>query len=101
MTVPFLDLDAAYRELEQPIDAAVKRVLSSGRFILGPELEDFERCFADYVGAKHDLAVGAVVAHLPVASEPRPARGAHADGAAGADAAHGRGLPSARARRPA
>jgi dTDP-3-amino-3,4,6-trideoxy-alpha-D-glucose transaminase len=58
MNVPFLDLDAAYRELERPIDAAAKRVLSSGRFVLGPELEDFERCFADYVGAKHCVGVG-------------------------------------------
>ncbi len=58
MDVPFVDLDAAYRELEQPIDAAAKRVLSSGRFILGPEVEDFERCFADYVGAKHCVGVG-------------------------------------------
>jgi dTDP-3-amino-3,4,6-trideoxy-alpha-D-glucose transaminase len=58
MNVPFLDLDAAYRELEQPIDAAAKRVLSSGRFVLGPELEDFERSYADYVGAKHCVGVG-------------------------------------------
>ena len=58
MDVPFLDLDAAYRELEQPIDAAAKRVLGSGRFILGEEVERFERCFANYVGAKHCVGVG-------------------------------------------
>jgi dTDP-4-amino-4,6-dideoxygalactose transaminase len=58
MGVPFLDLDAAYRELEQPIDAAAKRVLGSGRFVLGAEVEDFEERFARYVGAKHCIGVG-------------------------------------------
>ena len=37
MSVPFLDVGAAYRELEHPIDAAIARVLRSGRFILGPK----------------------------------------------------------------
>ena len=58
MGVPFVDLDAAYRELQQPIDAAARRVLGSGRFVLGAEVEDFERSFADYVGAKHCIGVG-------------------------------------------
>lgn len=58
MDVPFVDLDAAYRELEQPIDDAVKRVLGSGRFILGAEVQHFERAFADHVGARHCVSVG-------------------------------------------
>jgi dTDP-3-amino-3,4,6-trideoxy-alpha-D-glucose transaminase len=58
MRVPFLDLDAAYRELEHPIDAAAKRVLGSGRFILGAEVEQFEHRFADFVGARHCVGVG-------------------------------------------
>jgi dTDP-4-amino-4,6-dideoxygalactose transaminase len=58
MSVPFLDLDAAYRELEHPIDAAAKRVLGSGRFILGAEVEQFEHSFADFVEAKHCVGVG-------------------------------------------
>jgi hypothetical protein len=37
--VPFLDLDAAYRELEEEIDDAARRVPGSGRFILGAEVE--------------------------------------------------------------
>jgi dTDP-3-amino-3,4,6-trideoxy-alpha-D-glucose transaminase len=56
--VPFLDLDAAYRELEQQIDDATKRVLGSGRFILGAEVERFEHSFAKYAGAKHCVGVG-------------------------------------------
>jgi dTDP-4-amino-4,6-dideoxygalactose transaminase len=58
MDVPLVDLDAAYRELEQAIDSAVRRVLGSGRFILGPEVATFEQRFADYVDAKHCVGVG-------------------------------------------
>ena len=56
MSVPFLDLAAPYRELKAEIDAAVSRVLNSGWYILGPEVEAFEAEWADYCGAQH--AVG-------------------------------------------
>jgi dTDP-3-amino-3,4,6-trideoxy-alpha-D-glucose transaminase len=56
--VPFLDLGAAYTELAGEIDAAVARVLASGRYVLGPELEAFEQEFAAFVGARHCVAVG-------------------------------------------
>lgn len=54
--IPFLDLGAAYRELKPEIDAAVSRVLESGWYILGPEVEAFEAEWAAYCDAKH--AVG-------------------------------------------
>jgi len=54
--IPFLDLSAPYRELQQQIDAAVSRVLASGWYILGPEVEAFEAEWAKYCGAAH--AVG-------------------------------------------
>jgi dTDP-4-amino-4,6-dideoxygalactose transaminase len=54
--IPFLDLAAAYRELKPEIDAAVSRVLESGWYILGPEVEAFEAEWAAYCDAKH--AVG-------------------------------------------
>jgi dTDP-4-amino-4,6-dideoxygalactose transaminase len=56
--VPFLDVAAAYGELKADIDAAVHRVLDSGWFILGPELEAFEREFAAYVEAEHCVGMG-------------------------------------------
>ncbi len=56
MTVPFLDLGAAYRELDGEISAAVSRVLESGWYILGPEVDAFEAEWADYCGVDH--AVG-------------------------------------------
>ena len=54
--IPFLDLGAAYRELKPEIDAAVSRVLDSGWYVLGPEVEAFEAEWAAYCEAKH--AVG-------------------------------------------
>lgn len=56
--VPFLDLRAAYLELKKEIDQAVARVLDSGWFILGKEVEAFEHEFAQYLGVKHCIGVG-------------------------------------------
>lgn len=54
--IPFLDLGAAYRELKTEIDAAIQRVLNSGWYILGPEVDAFEKEWAAYCEA--DYAVG-------------------------------------------
>lgn len=56
MKIPFLDLRAPYLELKNEIDAAVARVLDSGWYILGPEVEAFEEEWAAWCGAGH--AVG-------------------------------------------
>lgn len=56
--VPFLDLQAAYRELKADIDTAVARVLESGWYVLGPEVEAFEQEFAAYCQASHAIGVG-------------------------------------------
>jgi dTDP-4-amino-4,6-dideoxygalactose transaminase len=55
--IPFLDLGAAYRELKPEIDAAVARVLESGWYILGPEVEAFEAEWAAYCEANHAVGV--------------------------------------------
>jgi dTDP-4-amino-4,6-dideoxygalactose transaminase len=57
MSVPFLDLKAAYRELRVELDAATRRVMESGWYILGEEVEEFERRFAAYCKAKHCIGV--------------------------------------------
>jgi dTDP-4-amino-4,6-dideoxygalactose transaminase len=56
--VPFLDLRAAHVELEERLAAAFARVARSGWFVLGEEVEHFEREFAAYCGAKHCVGVG-------------------------------------------
>jgi len=58
MKVPFLDLKAAYQELRAELDAAYRRVMESGWYILGEEVEAFEREFAAYCGVKHCIGVG-------------------------------------------
>jgi dTDP-4-amino-4,6-dideoxygalactose transaminase len=54
--VPLLDLKAEVEELWSELEPAVRGVLRSGRFVLGPEVEAFERELAELVGARH--AVG-------------------------------------------
>ncbi len=55
--VPFLDLRAGYHSLKPEIDAAVARVLDSGWYILGPEVETFEQAFSNYCEAAHCVGV--------------------------------------------
>src|SRR5580698_10252799 len=40
---PFLDLKVQYRTIKAEIDAAIERVMESQHFILGPEVESFEK----------------------------------------------------------
>ena len=56
-SVPFLDLRGAYQELKAETDDAVARVLASGRYLLGPELEAFEAEFAAYIGVRYCVGV--------------------------------------------
>lgn len=58
MKVPFLDLKAAYQELQTELDATYRRVMDSGWYILGEEVEAFEQEFAAHVGVKHSIGVG-------------------------------------------
>jgi dTDP-4-amino-4,6-dideoxygalactose transaminase len=58
MTIPFLELAPAYRELREELDAAYQRVMESGWFILGREVEAFESEFAAYCGVPHCVGVG-------------------------------------------
>ena len=58
MTIRFLDLQAPYKELQPQLDAAYRRVIESGYYILGEEVEAFEEEFAAYCGAKHCIGVG-------------------------------------------
>lgn len=55
--IRFLDLRASYLELQEELDEAVARVLQSGWYLLGQELEAFETEFAAYTEAKHCAGV--------------------------------------------
>ena len=55
--IPFLDLKAPYLELKQELDEAIARVVSSGWFIGGTEVDQFEEDYAEYCCAAHAVGV--------------------------------------------
>lgn len=58
MQVPFLDLARLHLPLRAEFDEAYHRVMDSGWFIMGPELDAFETEFASYSDVKHCIGVG-------------------------------------------
>jgi dTDP-4-amino-4,6-dideoxygalactose transaminase len=58
MKVPFGDLRRQYDLNRDTIDRGIKRVVERGWFILGQEVEAFEKEFAEYLGARHAVGVG-------------------------------------------
>ncbi len=67
MNIPFNDFKKEYKAFKKDVDPAVKRVLASGHYILGKEVENFERNFAKFVGAKHAIGVGNGMEALQIA----------------------------------
>lgn len=65
--VPFVDLKAEYRAIKTDIDEAIARVLESSQFVLGDEVEAFEREFAAFCGTKHSVAVNSGTSALHLA----------------------------------
>jgi dTDP-4-amino-4,6-dideoxygalactose transaminase len=57
MGVPLFDTATPVAGLRNELDAAIARVLNSGRYILGPEVSAFEDEFAAYCGARHAVGV--------------------------------------------
>ncbi len=58
MKVPFLDFVAPYEELKSGLDEAYFRFMRSAWYILGQEVEAFEREFAGYCASQHCIGVG-------------------------------------------
>lgn len=56
--IPFLDLAAIYAELKPELDAAYRRVMESGWFVLGREVEAFEQEYAAFCGTRHCVGLG-------------------------------------------
>jgi dTDP-4-amino-4,6-dideoxygalactose transaminase len=55
--VPLFDLTRQYQGLKSQIDGAVLDLLESGRFVLGPAVEEFEAAAAHYLNVKHAIGV--------------------------------------------
>jgi dTDP-4-amino-4,6-dideoxygalactose transaminase len=58
MEIKFLDLKAINAQYAEELKGAAHRVIDSGWYILGQELQSFEREFADYCGTKFSVGVG-------------------------------------------
>jgi len=58
ITIPLVDLKGQYKGLKPEIDAAIQAVLDTTGFILGPQVEAFEKAFAAFCGAGHCVAMG-------------------------------------------
>ena len=56
--VPFLDLSVQHRAIREDLVAAATAVIDSGWYILGGEVQAFEREFAAFCGVKHCIGVG-------------------------------------------
>lgn len=56
--IPFLDLKSPYLELKEGLDAAYQRVMESGWYILGEEVNAFEQEFAQYCNVRYCVGVG-------------------------------------------
>ena len=55
--IKFLDLTNQYKSIKKEIDSAIKRVLDSGQFIEGKEVEEFEKEIAKFCGLKYAISV--------------------------------------------
>jgi dTDP-4-amino-4,6-dideoxygalactose transaminase len=55
--IPFVDMTAEHRSIAAEVGPAVAGVLADCRFILGPQVEEFERAFAALTGVAHAVGV--------------------------------------------
>lgn len=57
MSIPMVDLKGQHQTLQPEIDNAILEALAKTQFILGPNVQEFEREAADYLGVKHAIGV--------------------------------------------
>ncbi|SCJ41779.1 UDP-4-amino-4-deoxy-L-arabinose--oxoglutarate aminotransferase [uncultured Clostridium sp.] len=58
MNIPLIDLKAQYSVLAEELNKVTLDVLSSANYILGKNVVEFEKGFAEYIGVKHAISVG-------------------------------------------
>src|SRR5256885_1699224 len=63
----FNDVQLRYESLRVDIDDAIRRVLASGRYVLGPAVHQFEEEFAAYSRAGQGIGVGSGTSALTIA----------------------------------
>src|SRR5581483_8735464 len=65
--IPYFDLPAQLRSIRKDLDAAIARSLDNCSFCLGPDVVQFEKDFAKYVGAEHCVGFNSGTSALHVA----------------------------------
>src|SRR5438105_9828433 len=65
--VPVMDLKAQYAALRDEMTQAVREVLDSTTYVLGPKVTAFEEAFAAYLGARHCVGVNSGTSALHLA----------------------------------
>jgi len=78
MRVPLLDLSEQYRSLAGPIRERLDQILATQRFVLGPNVERFEKAIAQFIGTRHAIGVssgtdGLLVIYMALGIGPRDA----------------------------
>jgi UDP-2-acetamido-2-deoxy-ribo-hexuluronate aminotransferase len=53
----FIDLKTQYHRVAEDVRARMEAVFEHGQFILGPEVDEVEKCLADFAGVKHCVTV--------------------------------------------
>jgi len=64
--IPMLDLKVQYLSLKKEIDGAIQNVLNTTQFILGPEVAEFEKEMAAYLGVKYAIGVSSGTSALEI-----------------------------------
>jgi dTDP-4-amino-4,6-dideoxygalactose transaminase len=57
MSIQFVDLQAQYQSIKREIDSAISRVVSNGIYIMGPEVQSFEKEMSSYLKVDHAVGV--------------------------------------------
>lgn len=58
MNISLVDLKTQYKSIEKEAERKVNDVLSSASYIMGKDVTEFEKEFAEYIGVKHAISVG-------------------------------------------
>lgn len=58
MNIPLINLKKQYNSIKTNCDIRILEILTSANYIMGENVKQFEREFADYIGVKHSISVG-------------------------------------------
>ena len=65
--LPFIDLQSQFKRIQSEVEERVVSVLRSGKYILGPEVSEFENKLAEFSKAKHVVACSSGTDALKIA----------------------------------